>query len=118
MEFLRARYTEVRERESRKRRSIPSVFDGHRVEITYSPDDGDAVFVDDHPYPADKYWAIATEPAADPDVLADLDAKQRLIDWNEWPGGGSDSRDAYEWALSVLALPFAAHPDFEERRKP
>lgn len=78
-DFLRARYTEQRSREEGKRRSRPSMFDGHSVEILYQ-DGVETLLVDDHPYPAEQYLAVATEPAPDPEVLADLDAKLAIVD--------------------------------------
>lgn len=133
--FLRARYTEARERENGKRRSIPSPFDGHEVEVCYSADAGTQVIVNGHPYPAEKYFEIATEPAPDPDVLADLDAKIAVLDEHQdvndgdcgtcvnghwgYPTHGSSSPQAHPCrALRHLALPFAVHPDYDERWRP
>lgn len=132
VEFLRARYAEVLARENGKRRAIPSPFDGHEVEIRYSSDQGQEVIVDGHPYPAEQYFEIATEPAPDPDVLADLDAKLAILDehldvndgdcgtcvngrWG-YPthGGGSPQRFPCR-TMRHLAAPFAAHPDYDER---
>lgn len=120
--FLRARYTEAREREHAKRRTIPSPFDGHEVTVSYSSDDGTQVIVDGHPYPAEQYFEIATEPAPDPDVLADLDAKLGIVDWYETastsPELNPDAWQIMRQVLLLLALPFAAHPDYDERWRP
>lgn len=78
-EFLRAQYRERRAREEGVRRSVPSVFDGHEVEITGGHGEA-TVTVDGHPYPTEKYFETATGPGADPAVLADLDAKLALLD--------------------------------------
>jgi hypothetical protein len=129
VEFLRARYTEAREHEHRKRRGIPSAFDGHDVEIQYSADEGEQVFVDGHPYPVEKYWEIATEPAPDPAVLADLDAKLRIVKRHEGCGTGVGRCDdgGHGWDdiegggcadLADLAQPYADHPDYREEWKP
>lgn len=131
VEFLRARYSEARERENGKRRSIPSPFDDHEVSIH-----SDGTFlVDGHDYPADKYWEIATEPAPAPDVLADLDAKLAVLDehqdvndgdcgtcvdgrWGYPTHGGSSPQRFPCRTLRHLAVPFAAHPDYDERWRP
>ena len=78
-EFLRARYAEARERENAKHRTVTSPFDGHVVEFR-GLIGNEELYVDGHPYPAEKYFEIATEPAPDPDVIADLDAKLALLD--------------------------------------
>ncbi|NUP39502.1 MAG: hypothetical protein HOY76_21445 [Streptomyces sp.] len=36
-------------------------------------------------------------------VLRRIAADRELLDWGNWPGGGPDSRDAYEWAVRLLA---------------
>jgi hypothetical protein len=78
-DFLRARYREAKEREQQKSRGIPSPFDGHDVELV-SDEHGQRLLVDGHPYPIEKWREVATEPAPDPDVIADLDAKLALVD--------------------------------------
>lgn len=78
-DFLRARYVEAKEREQSKRQLIPSVFDGHDIKLVRDFD-GERLLVDGHPYPVEKWREIATEPAPDPDVIADLDAKLALVD--------------------------------------
>jgi hypothetical protein len=120
VEFLRARYTE--------RRAIAEA----AAALQYDPENGWGITDSSIYDPAEKRrWisphigmlhesesaehVVANNPAV---VLADLDAKLRLVDWSEWPGGGPDSRDAYEWTLAVLAVPFAAHPDYDERWRP
>lgn len=133
-EFLRARYTEARTRENGKRRPIPSAFDGHEIEMSYSPDEGETLLVDSHPYPVATYLALATEPAPDPEVLADLDAKLAILDehqdvndgdcgtcidglWGYPTHGGSSPQRFPCRTLRLLAMPFAAHPDYDERWK-
>jgi hypothetical protein len=115
VEFLRARYTEARKREESKRTiacNLPFEWshvydrDGEYVEIGWEK----------RRVSADEFFEQYGESAADPDVLADLDAKLRLLDWSDWPGGGPDCRDGYEWALVILAVPFAAHPDYDTER--
>ncbi|MCX4232028.1 DUF6221 family protein [Streptomyces ortus] len=78
-DFLRARYAEARTKAEGWRRQIPSVFDGRDVEIVHESGNS-TLLVDGHPYPADKYYEVATVPAPDPDVIADLDAKLALVD--------------------------------------
>lgn len=127
-DFLRARYTEARARENGKRRSIPSVFDGHDVVIEGDAE-GTRVLVDGHEYPADQYWEIATEPAPDPDAIADCDAKIAVVDLHD--SAGSHRCPTYDQypgteryvdheprirvqpcsTLRVLAQPYAGHPD-------
>lgn len=76
-DFLRARYLEARKREEGVRRmKFPGPFDGHDVEI----DSDGRVLIDNHEYPAEQYWELASEPGADPFVVADLDAKLALLD--------------------------------------
>lgn len=135
VEFLRARYEEARTRENGKRRSIPSAFDGHDVEVRYSCDEGEQVFVNGHPYPAEKYFEVATETAPDPDVLADLDAKLAVLDehqdvndgdcgtcvngkWGYPTHGGSIPQRHPCRTLRLLALPYAAHPNYREEWRP
>lgn len=127
-EFLRARYTEARTREENMRRVIPSAFDGHEVEMR-GEDGVTTLLVDGHPYPIETYHEIATEPAPDLAVLADLNAKLSIVarhercgsmvgycddgghGWDEVEGGGCAD-------LGDLALAFAAHPDYDERWRP
>lgn len=119
--FLRARYAEARAREHVKHRVIPSMFDGHSVEWVRDSD-GERLLVDGHPYPIEKWREIATEPAPDTDVLADLDAKLGILDWYEVASSSPElDRDAWQimrQVLLLLALPFAAHPDYDERWRP
>ncbi|MFH9765175.1 DUF6221 family protein [Streptomyces microflavus] len=125
-DFLRARYNEARQREHAKLKVIPSIFDGHNVEWRYEMIESEALYVDGHPYPAEKYTEIATAPAPDPDVIADLDAKLAVVDLlapivadESYQGpdhyGGVD---ACEKALRLLARPFAGHPDYRDEWRP
>ncbi|MET8378032.1 DUF6221 family protein [Streptomyces microflavus] len=121
-DFLRARYDEARQREHAKRKVIPSAFDGHNIDWRFKVDEPETLYIDGHPYPAEKYTEIATVAAPDPDVIADLDAKLAIVDLlapivadESYQGpdhyGGVD---ACEKALSILARPFAGHPDYQE----
>lgn len=118
-DFLRARYQEARSREEgRRRMKFPDPFDGHEVSV----DSDGSVLVDDREYPAEKYWEIASEPGADPFVLADLDAKLGIVEWH-----AAQRDDVTPWGkpvqicycgydlpcrtLRYLAQPFAGHPD-------
>ncbi|MFG3170554.1 DUF6221 family protein [Streptomyces sp. NPDC048200] len=122
VEFLRARYAEAREREQRKRRSIPSAFDRHVVEISVSSDLRQQVIVDGHPYSAEQYFGIATEPAPDTNVLADLDSKLGILDWFDVAGTSpelhSDAWQIMRQVVLLLGVPFADHPDYDERWRP
>lgn len=122
-DFLRARYAEAHARENSKRRQIPSVFDGHDVEIVRDFH-GERILIDGHPYPIEKWREIATEPAPDPDVIADLGAKLRILDEivpeigkledaadGEWGVGDCATLGLNEQLLRILAQPFAGHPD-------
>lgn len=46
-------------------------------------------------------------------VLADLAAKQRLVDPNTW-AGGPETEDAYRDMLRILAQPYAEHSDYDD----
>lgn len=119
-DFLRARYQEARKREEGVRRmKCPGPFDGHDVQL----DSDGHVFIDGHDYPAEEYWETASEPGADPFVLADLDAKLRILDEvipaidamddridGEWGVGDPSERESMN-LLRILAQPFAGHPD-------
>lgn len=135
VEFLRARYTEARERENGKRRRIPSAFDEHEVEISYRSGEATQVLVDGSPYLAEKFLEAAMEPAPDQEVLADLDAKLAVLDehqdvndgdcgtcvdgrWGYPTHGGSSPQTHPCRTLRHLAVPFAAHPDYDERWRP
>ncbi|MBQ1118339.1 DUF6221 family protein [Streptomyces sp. C3-3] len=131
-DFLRARYTETRQREQAKRMVVPSVFDDHDVEWRYNLGEPETLYVNGHPYPAEEYTEIATRPAPDPDVIADLDVKLALLDEHEpggryWPdsprqycktcGSGEPNEYPTDWpcpTLRILARPFAGHPGYQE----
>jgi hypothetical protein len=108
-DFLRARYAEARARENGNRRQIPSVFDGHGVEIRYE-DGVSTLLVDGRPYPEERYYEIATEAAPDPDVIADLDAKLALIDELEPP-----IEEASDPASDSELHALESHPAWEYR---
>jgi len=116
VEFLRARYTEAREREMSRRSIRPGAFGDMEVEFEYELDEPETILVGGHPYPADKFWEHAGEPAADPFVIADLDSKLALVD----ALAEADPHSGYitatftaEDALRLLAKPFANHPDYK-----
>jgi hypothetical protein len=134
VEFLRARYTEARRREESKRtiaRNLP-------FEWTHIYD-GDAEYVEigweKRRVSADEFYEEHGESAADPDVLADLDAKLGIVDehqdvndgdcgtcvngrWGYPTHGGSSPQRFPCKTLRLLAVPFAAHPDYDERWRP
>ena len=62
---------------------------------------------------------VANNPAV---VLADLDAKLGILDWHEVastsPELNPDAWQIMRQVLRLLALPFAAHPDYDERWRP
>jgi hypothetical protein len=55
-------------------------------------------------------------------VLAENEAKRKIIDWYEVADASFElHRDAWQimrQVLLLLAVPFAAHPDYDERWKP
>jgi hypothetical protein len=119
-DFLRARYEEAKQREQGKLRRIPSAFDGHNVEIACTLGGEQTLLVDGHPYPIETYRKVATEPAPDPGVIADLDAKLAIVkhmkEMLEFAEGDTEidhygALDAAELTLRLLAQPFAGHPD-------
>lgn len=120
--FLRARYMEARERENQKRRSIPSPFDGRDVEFRYSKGQQGEVFIDGRPFPADEYYAIATEPAPDPAAIADLDSKLAIVSeyeqaaqfYSAHPSAPAGEAHGLRTALRLLAQPHADHPDYRK----
>lgn len=118
-DFLRARYTEARTRANGRVRMIPSVFDGHCVEILHEFE-GERLLVDGHPFPTDRYMQIATEPAPDPDAIADCDAKLAIVDHYEKVQAYAEVEQRQEYVLAAgacavalkhLAQRFAGHPD-------
>lgn len=119
--FLRERYDDIRQQEHQKRRSIPSVFDGHAVEVRWARGE-EEILIDGRPYPAAKFWAIATEEAPDLKVIADLDSKLAIVAEYEQAKAFYDAHTTAPageahgllTALSLLALPHADHPDYRE----
>lgn len=119
-EFLRARYTEAREAEGRKV-SLPGNLP-FRWRAVYDPNDQHVVIDGLHRVGMDEFFEQYGESAADPDVLADLDAKVGILDWYE-VASTSPELDPDAWqimrqVLLLLAVPFAAHPDYDERWRP
>jgi hypothetical protein len=62
------------------------------------------------------------EPNPDPEVLADLDAKVGILDWFDAAGSSpelhSDAWQIMRQVVLLLGVPFAAHPDYDERWRP
>ncbi|MFC8282923.1 DUF6221 family protein [Streptomyces cyaneofuscatus] len=48
-------------------------------------------------------------------ILAEIDAKRRMID-DTW--GGPDHQDMWSHHMRLLALPYAAHPDYRDDWRP
>ena len=72
-------------------------------------------------------WAMACRDpvAAKRFYLADIDAKRRIITaihdrktWRSDPPAEFIDLDIEARVLELLALPYAAHPDYDERWKP
>ena len=137
VEFLRARYTKAREREEGTRgvpRNLPFKWT-HVIDR-----DAEYVQIEGHQrMSADAFYEQYGQPASDPTVLADLDAKLAILDEHPdapgWDGHEVDGRvcrtcgeisqdggltgDPYPCrTLRHLALPFAAHPDYDEGWRP
>ncbi|MDX2550102.1 DUF6221 family protein [Streptomyces stelliscabiei] len=126
-EFLTARYREEREREEgiwTVRRSLPFEWlhvcgpDGEYIEVGARKDR----------VPVDEFRNEYGESAADPAVLADLDAKLSIVARHSRCGSGTgycdDGGHGWDWDdvegggcgdLGDLARPFANHPDYEDR---
>lgn len=137
-EFLRARYTEARERQARIFRSTwdvgaPCPACGQPTETmrTYGGSFGPLASFEPcrHAIYDPALLRQFEEPAPDPAILADLDAKLGIVarharcgsmvgycddgghGWDDVEGGGCGD-------LGDLALLFAAHPDYDERWRP
>lgn len=78
-----------------------------------------------HTFTANQGTSVAMTPLV---ALAEVDAKRRIVEeytkehWvmeqghrTEWTEGGQAAR---ETVLRLLALPYADHPDYDERWKP
>lgn len=128
VEFLRARYTEAREREEAKRTLRNDV----PFEFTWSYEmDREYVEIGSlkQCMAAEDFWAQYGVSAADPDVLADLDVKLAILDLHarlgdspfcatcDAPSGIPGQPDGCA-TLRLLAVPFAKHPDYDERWRP
>lgn len=51
-------------------------------------------------------------------ILAEVEAKQQLLDQHVAYYGAGDDTDWPVRTLTLLALPYAAHPDYDERWRP
>lgn len=122
-DFLRARYTEARDTETRKqsvRGDLP-----FRWTAVYNQDDPHVMLGEFHRVGMDEFFEKYGESAADLDVLADLDAKLAIVSMYEtadghvkrgkemgWPHNNHQvAAVAYHDVLKRLAQPFAGHPD-------
>jgi len=127
VQFLRARYGEAREAEGRKV-SLPGNLP-FQWRAVYDPNDQHVVIDGLHRVGMDEFFERYGESAADPDVLADLDAKLAILDLHARLGdspfcvtcdapSGIPGRPDGCTTLRLLALPFAAHLDYDERWRP
>lgn len=118
--FLRARYAEAREAESGKRK----LRGGLPFDVTLESDhDGEFVRISRFQrVPAEVFFERHGVSAADPVVLADLDAKLGILNWFDVAGTSpelnSDAWQIMRQVVMLLAVPFAAHPDYDERWRP
>jgi len=126
-EFLRARYTEARDKEAGQqsiRGNLP-----FQWTAVYNQDDPHVMLGEFHRVGMDEFFAQYGESAADPDVLADLDAKLAVVAIYEdaerslaaaAPGTPphdlmTGAANTMRHALRHLAVPFAKHPDYDQR---
>lgn len=130
VKFLRARYTEAREAEERKV-SLPGNLP-FQWKAVYDPNNQHVVIDGLHRVGMDEFFEQYGESAADPDVLADLDAKLAVVAIYEdaerslavaAPGTPpydlmTGAANTMRHALRALAVPFAARPDYDERWRP
>lgn len=70
----------------------------------------------DRTFERDNYGHLLVQPAR---VLAECEAKRRIVDLCEdnlrdLSAGGTGRRQFSSYALQILALPYADHPDFRE----
>ncbi|WUH94552.1 DUF6221 family protein [Streptomyces sp. NBC_00433] len=122
VDFLRARYAETRRREMAK---ISIRMDGvPRNEIVSGDGEGAYVLLGEGNSPHRPRVSLADfnerwgESAADPFVLADLDAKEQIL--RELPGlEWHEPCASLAWlVLALLAQPYVAHPDYREEWRP
>ncbi|MCI3246291.1 DUF6221 family protein [Streptomyces spinosisporus] len=131
--FLRARYMDAREAEA-SRRSIPGNLPFRWTHV-FEWNEEFVLIEGLHRAPAKAFYRRYGQPAADPAVLADLDAKLAVLDEHQdvndgdcdtcvdgqwgYPTHGSSSPQRHPCrTLRHLAVPFAAHPDYDERWRP
>jgi hypothetical protein len=132
-EFLRARYTEARDKEAGQqsiRGDLP-----FQWTAVYNQDDPHVMLGEFHRVGMDEFFAQYGESAADPDVIADLDAKLAILDehpdvndgncgtcvdgqWGYPTHGGSSPQRFPCRTLRLAAVPFAKHPDYDQRWRP
>lgn len=132
-EFLRARYAEARQAQVGKC-VIPSGLPFRWTHVFRHTEE--FVLIEGaNRMSVDAFYEQYGEPAPDPAVLADLDAKLAVLDehpdvndggcgtcvdgrWGYPTHGGSSPQRYPCRTLRHLAVPFAAHPDYDERWRP
>lgn len=119
--FLRARYAEERQREMSKRRHLPDAPPNTLVHTAFG-DDHVLIGYDDEPtrprMTVEEFDAQYTEPAPNPFVLADLDAKEQIL--RELPGLGwhEPCASLISVVAALMAQPYANHPAHKEEWRP
>ncbi|MCX4704371.1 DUF6221 family protein [Streptomyces sp. NBC_01373] len=132
-EFLWARYTEAREAEAGCR-SVPAGLPFQWTAV-YTKDDPHVLIDGVRRMGEDEFFEKYGEPSSDPAGLADLDAKLAVLNehqdvndgscgtcvhgrWGYPTHGGSSPQPFPCRTLRLLAAPFAAYPDYDERWRP
>lgn len=104
--------------------SVEAIDEGGPIEYAvFAPPPPLGTVRDDQGEPDDSVWVVSDEreevvahiAAFDPTrVLAECEAKRRIIEW--WMAGrdGDDSGFDTRRLLAALALPYADHPDYDE----
>ncbi|MCX5202510.1 DUF6221 family protein [Streptomyces sp. NBC_00237] len=118
VDFLRARLDAIQRREEGQRSISGNLgFDWTQ----YGGDDDYVLIGKDERVPVDEFYERYGESAADPQVLADVDAKRRIVDGiaDADPHGAHITGMFTAWdVLRLLALPFADHPDYQPEWRP